>query len=725
VTHEDDTYEEIVYNRLDGERFRDRLGRWSQVKFDAVRRPVAGTDPEGRTISLQWCSCGVLDALIDANGNRTSWEYDLQGRVTKEIRANGAEFDYTYEETTSRLETVTDPKEIVSTFEYFLDNRLKEKSYSDATPEVTFTYDYRGRLATAANGTDTLSWTYDRKGRVLSESSAFNSSTVSYTYDEVGNRKTTSLGGTPFVSYSYDDALRLESISRGSKVFSFDYDAASRRTHLYFPNGIGTTYEYDSESRLERITAKLGTTTVTDFEYEYNVVGNRTQKVTPELTETYEYDRVDQLVEVLRTGTGANRWNYTYDPAGNRTTEQIGDDPVAASYDNMNRLLSTSAGGALAFKGSLNEAGTVTIQGEPAKVDGTNAFQGAVSSSPGTNTVTVVATDAASNTRTNTYEVEVSGDGVAYEYDANGNLIEKDDGTDIWTYEWNAENQLKKVLKNSATIATFAYDSLGRRVEKVVGATTTGYTYEGEDILREIAGATTTYYVHGPGIDEPLAKEVSGASTYYHADALGSVLKMTNASGTVTHEYRYDAYGRIEAGSSQGGYSITGREWDLETGLFYYRARYYDPKIGRFVSADPVGFEGGDPNFYAYVGNSPTNWADPSGLQWQHITRPFRILRNQVRYHTRPSITNSTPRPMNPSQQQRWDAELWRPIQRALDEPTKGGGKEFWGDPDGGPGGGIDPTFSIGGVCPTPEPEPTDTECEAVSPEGYVIHLCA
>jgi YD repeat-containing protein len=86
VTHEDDTYEEIVYNRLDGERFRDRLGRWSQVRFDALRRPAAATDPEGRTISLQWCDCGVLDALVDANGNRTSWEYDLQGRVTKEIR---------------------------------------------------------------------------------------------------------------------------------------------------------------------------------------------------------------------------------------------------------------------------------------------------------------------------------------------------------------------------------------------------------------------------------------------------------------------------------------------------------------------------------------------------------------------------------------------------------------------------------------------------------------
>jgi RHS repeat-associated protein len=550
--------------------------------------------------------------LIDANGSRTSWEYDLQGRVTKEIRANASEYDYTYETTLSRLETVTDPRDIVTTFEYFADNRLKKKSFSDTTPDIDFTYDYLGRLSTAANGTDTLSWTYDRNSQVLSEASTKNSSTVSYAYDQVGNRRSTSLNGTPFNAYDYDGALRLEAITRGPNVFSFDYDLASRRTSMIYPNGITTTYAYDTESRLERLTAKLGTTVVTDFQYTYNAVGNRTQKATPDLTETYEYDRADQLAEVLRTGTGANRWNYAYDPAGNRTTEQVGDAPLQASFDNMNRLLSTSAGGALAFKGTLNEPGTVTIQGEAATVDSTNAFQGAVQSSSGTNTVTVVATDAASNTRTNTYEVEVSGDGVTYDYDAAGNRIEKDDGTDTWTYEWNAENKLKKVLKNAATIATFAYDPAGRRVEKVAGGTTTTFTYDAEDILREVAGATTIYYVHGPGIDEPLAKEVSGSSTYYHADALGSVLKMTNASGSVTHEYRYDAYGGIEAGSAQGGFSFTGREWDPESGLFYYRARYFDPTIGRFISEDPIGLKGGI-NIYRYANNNPVFYIDPSG----------------------------------------------------------------------------------------------------------------
>lgn len=179
---------------------------------------------------------------------------------------------------------------------------------------------------------------------------------------------------------------------------------------------------------------------------------------------------------------------------------------------------------------------------------------------------------------------------------------------------------MKKVLKNAATIATFAYDPLGRRVEKVAGGTTTTFTYDAEDILREIAGATTTYYVHGPGIDEPLAKEVSGSSTYYHAEGLGSVLKVTNASGSVTHEYRYDAYGKIEAGSTQAGYSFTGREWDPESGLFYYRARYFDPAMGRFISEDPIGIAAGA-NFYSYALSNPVDFTDPFGLEvWpEHV----------------------------------------------------------------------------------------------------------
>ena len=198
--------------------------------------------------------------------------------------------------------------------------------------------------------------------------------------------------------------------------------------------------------------------------------------------------------------------------------------------------------------------------------------------------------------------------------DSNGNLSTKTEGTDTWTYTWNAQNRLTKVEKNGAEQARFAYDPLGRRVEKVAGGVTISYTYDNEDILREVRGSTTLKYVHGLEIDEPLAVDDGTALSYYHFDGLGSVVKTTNGAGAVTLTRQYDAWGSLETGANEAGYAFTGREWDPETGIYYYRARYYDPKLGRFISEDPIGLSDG-PNKYAYVQGNPVGRLDPYGLQ--------------------------------------------------------------------------------------------------------------
>ena len=125
--------------------------------------------------------------------------------------------------------------------------------------------------------------------------------------------------------------------------------------------------------------------------------------------------------------------------------------------------------------------------------------------------------------------------------------------------------------------------------------------------------STTLKFLHGLGIDVPLAADDGTSLSYFHADGLASIVKVTDASGAVTTTRQYDSWGNLEVGSSNSGYAFTARDWDPETGLYYYRARYYDPKAGRFISEDPIGFGGGD-NFYAYVGNNPVTWVDPFGL---------------------------------------------------------------------------------------------------------------
>jgi RHS repeat-associated protein len=191
-------------------------------------------------------------------------------------------------------------------------------------------------------------------------------------------------------------------------------------------------------------------------------------------------------------------------------------------------------------------------------------------------------------------------------------------GTSFECITWNAMNELIAVTKNAVTQATFSYDAMGRRVEKVAAGTATGWVYDTEDILLQRATAsgvtTPTWFVHGPGVDEPMGIEnpTSGAMTYLHGDALNSIARHTDAGGSVSHSIDYDAWGNMQAGT-QMSYAFTGREWDASAEMYYYRSRWYDPKQGRFISEDPIGFRGGL-NLALYVEASPTNFADPSGL---------------------------------------------------------------------------------------------------------------
>ncbi|MBM4026107.1 MAG: hypothetical protein FJ280_11980, partial [Planctomycetes bacterium] len=169
----------------------------------------------------------------------------------------------------------------------------------------------------------------------------------------------------------------------------------------------------------------------------------------------------------------------------------------------------------------------------------------------------------------------------------------------------------------------YAYDAFGRRIEKKYdGRTILQYVYDGDHCIAEYdaGGNLKRKYLYGPGVDEPICMiESSGTyagTYYYHFDALGSVVALTNTSGNTVQVYEYDVYGRVGAtdASHPNRILFTGREFDKETGLYYYRARYYNPQIGRFLQTDPIGYAGGM-NMYAYCGNNSLNWADPYGLE--------------------------------------------------------------------------------------------------------------
>jgi len=204
-----------------------------------------------------------------------------------------------------------------------------------------------------------------------------------------------------------------------------------------------------------------------------------------------------------------------------------------------------------------------------------------------------------------------------FTHDGNGNTLTKADSTGTTQYTWDFENRLSSVVLPAAGTVTFKYDPFGRRIQKSSASSTTNYLYDGSNSIEEVdaGGGQLARYAQGAGIDEPLAESRGGTNGFYEQDGLGSVTSLSGSAGALADTYTYNAFGVLTAssGSLTNPFQYTGRDFDSETGLRYYRARYYAPAVGRFLSEDPAEFLGGV-NFYAYVTNNPQALVDPSGL---------------------------------------------------------------------------------------------------------------
>ncbi len=187
-------------------------------------------------------------------------------------------------------------------------------------------------------------------------------------------------------------------------------------------------------------------------------------------------------------------------------------------------------------------------------------------------------------------------------------------GSGNLTYVWNARNELSQIKTGSTVTASFTYDATGRRTSKTLGSATTGFAYGGANAIQETSGGSPTANLLTGGTDQVFRRADSVGTRYPLTDALGSVVALADSTGAIKSSYTYGPYGQTSpAGEANANPTqFTGREND-GTGLYFYRARYYDPTFGRFISEDPEGLSAGDPNLYRYVGDDPTNAVDPSG----------------------------------------------------------------------------------------------------------------
>jgi RHS repeat-associated protein len=214
--------------------------------------------------------------------------------------------------------------------------------------------------------------------------------------------------------------------------------------------------------------------------------------------------------------------------------------------------------------------------------------------------------------------------------DANGNTLTDASGK---TYTWDFENRLVSVAVPGTGAVSFKYDPFGRRIQKTSPLGTTNYLHDGIDftanVIEEVDNSANVLarYTQGLDVDEPLSMLRSGATSYFERDGLGSVTSLSNSAGTLVNTYTYDSFGKLTAsvGTLVNPFQYTGRQFDPETGLYEYRARYYDQDVGRFKSEDPIGFQGGI-NFYRYVGNNATNRTDPDGMAFKDCAAALEEL---------------------------------------------------------------------------------------------------
>ena len=496
----------------------------------------------------------ALTSIKDAKLNTTNFTYDLNNRLTKETDPLNNGTAYTYD-ANGNLITKTDANGNKIIYQYDALGRLTLKSFPDWSYEM-YAYDSMGNMIQAVNKHINYNMAYDANRRLTSITDS-NARTTTYQYDAIGNRTRMTMPDGTIINYTYDANNRLTNISVPDvgQSFSLAYNSLNRRTTLLYPNAIQTTYTYDAKANLIDITTQKASSTYKQT-YTYDKTGNRTSYTEPSGIHNYTYDPTYQLVSADHTNIPDE--NYTYDPVGNRLNTTV---------DNANRLIEDQ--------------------------------------------------------------------NHTYQYDNNGNLIQKTHKiTGIITqYTYDFENRLIKITLPLGITAEYKYDPFGRRIEKNISGQisprvslsgiTTKYLYDNEDIITEYTAIIptntniTTKYIHGPGIDEPLSMIRNNKTYYYHADALGSITRMTGQNGSTVQTIKYDSFGNIKSISNPlliQPYAWTGREYDIESGFYYLRNRYYDPKTGRFTTKDPIGFGGGDVNLYVMVGNNPVNWVDPFGL---------------------------------------------------------------------------------------------------------------
>ncbi|MCY2990023.1 MAG: dockerin type I domain-containing protein [Planctomycetota bacterium] len=533
------------------------------AQYNSLNDLTRFTDPNGGVYAMQYSEAlDRLTSLTDSQGNVTQFQYDANGNLSGQGYPDGSQETFV-SDAAGNLTIATNRRSEATSYTYDSQGRRTKMQYADGS-SVTVTYDSRWNVVTLTDASGPTDFQYDSADRVTRITYP-TGRYLQYTYDADG-RRTRIVDSSGFVeNYSYDNVGRLARLSdgNGSTIVAYGYDSRSQLVRKDLGNGTYTTYAYDAGGNLShQVNYTASDSVVSRFDYTYDTAGRVMSLTTRDGQWTYQHDAAGQLTHAVFASSNpaipSQDLAYVYDAMGNRTQTLENGQPTQYRTNNLNQYIQTGS--------------------------------------------------------------------ISHVYDADGNLIRTSDGTGTWNYTYDVLDRLVGVSHGSDAWS-YGYDVLGNRTRTTHNGVTTTYLVDplsGDgDVVAEFdgSGSVTAHYTQGWDLTSRVASD--GTAAYYAYDGAGNTSELTGAGGGLLNQYAYRPFGQSLKKSEQvaNPFQFVGAAGVMAeaSGLYFMRARFYDPATGRFAQQDPLGLGGGDANLYRYAGNNPTNITDPAGLAGRSV----------------------------------------------------------------------------------------------------------
>ena len=591
---------------------KDTFGNRTELSYELdgkikdVRRLGNGNRNHQRTLQqYEYNARGQITGVVDGNRNPISYDVDSWGRITGIGFVDGVKEGYEYTPAGQVSRTIDGNGNAVQ-YRYNSLGKVSERIDQLGDTE-TFRYDEEGNLslhidrdgrqlqracnvfgqpvyekASDAEGkhTNISTWHYDSLGRVTR--AVCDGKSYEYIYDAHGNLKEKRSNGKRLVSYTHDRAGQITEIKdpagvctryeydilgRRSRVYNNDglevrygYDALNRISRIHYGNGVETAYTYDGDGNIRTLETRAGEDVLLSFAYRYDGNGNRTAKAGTQAA-------LGGITSEITTGNNALDLSYAYDVRGQLLEERRNGASVSYAYDKAgNRIRKTDAQGEIRYL---------------------------------------------YNAKNQLVEEESPADRKQFSYDRQGAIIEEKNAAGIRLFSYNSRHQQTRVETETGNVQENRYDAEGLRFELLENGRRTSFVYHNGELLQEEGREEqgTSYHL-GAGME---AFRRGQELSYYHRDEQLSTALVTDGHRNVQNSYQYDAFG-MSLGTTEklnNRIRYTGQQYDELTEQYYLRARYYNPVAGRFMQEDV--YQGDGLNLYAYCGNNPVVYYDPSG----------------------------------------------------------------------------------------------------------------